>query len=57
MPRSPAPPPARRGMGSDAVLEAAAAAADENDASELDRTAAALEKDALAAGLGTPPVA
>ena len=44
-------------MGSDAVLEAAAAAADENDASELDRTATALEKDALAAGLGTPPVA
>src|SRR5689334_2135418 len=48
------PPATRRESAS---REAAAAAADENDASALDRTAAALEKDALAAGLGTPPVA
>jgi len=40
----------------DALAEAAAMA-DENDASALDRAAAALEKDALAVGLGTLPVA
>jgi hypothetical protein len=42
--------------GALAALDAAAAVADENEASALDRAAAALEKDADASGLGVGPV-